>query len=322
MSLKTIGIYGAIVAATLVSAELLARVYDWSPGALDATSGDRLGSGRYYHSFEGAGDLVPNQDGHWVIWFHRPYHVQTNSAGLRNAEEPNAKAFRVLALGDSQTFGPYMANEDAWPAWAENALRDASAGGQAIQVFNGGIAGYTITDELALLREKGIAFKPKLVVLAVFENDVADLGRKLQRPPSGTEARLTIGLKSLARSSALVNLANAVKARMQLAAAGADIRRGEANPIAPREKGVADPALASRYGENFRTFFALAKANGIALAVIFIPSADNLKDDSSKTRPVITALAAEMKTPFLDLTLLLQRDPDENKTRKFSDNPT
>jgi hypothetical protein len=56
------------------------------------------------HGEPGAKRLV----GYYV---HRPYNVQTNSVGFRNTEEPSASAFQMLAVGDSQTFGPYLANE-------------------------------------------------------------------------------------------------------------------------------------------------------------------------------------------------------------------
>ena len=55
-------------------------------------------------------------------------------------------------------------------------------------MFNAGIVGYTIFDELAYLKDKAIAFKPQLVVLAVFENDLRDLlkvkGDARKRPRS------------------------------------------------------------------------------------------------------------------------------------------
>jgi hypothetical protein len=45
---------------------------------------------------------------------------------------------------------------------------------RAVQVFNAGVSGYSISDELAYPRE-GAVFQPSLVVLAAFENDVLDL---------------------------------------------------------------------------------------------------------------------------------------------------
>ncbi len=98
--------------------------------------------------------------------------------------------FRIPAIGDSQTFGAYNVNEDTWPAWAENDLKPARQAGPArFQVLNAGISGYTISDELAYLKDKGVALQPKLVLLAVIENDITDLRKELagtpQRPKSG-----------------------------------------------------------------------------------------------------------------------------------------
>src|SRR5690242_16484944 len=101
----------AVTGAVILGGEMLARSYAWSPAGPQGAARDTLGDNRYQFWPFGAGDLMPNQNGHWWVWFHRPYHVQTNSLGLRNAEEPGAEATRVLAVGDSQTFGPYVANE-------------------------------------------------------------------------------------------------------------------------------------------------------------------------------------------------------------------
>src|SRR6202521_5057634 len=174
-------VYGLIVLASLVGAELLFRIYDWSPRSGDFAAGDTLGLSRYNYSPDGFGDLVAGQDGHWATWFPRPYHVQTNSVGLRHTEEPSDTAFRILAVGDSQTFGPFLANDDTWPAWTEGYLRLRQRSDERTQVFNAGIVGYTITDELGYLRDKAIAFKPRLVILAVCENDLYDMRKERGR---------------------------------------------------------------------------------------------------------------------------------------------
>jgi lysophospholipase L1-like esterase len=277
---KTIATYAAIILATLAVGEILARTYDWTRPVREAAVGDALGPLRYNHSQTGAGDLAPNQDGHWITWFHRPYHVQTNSVGLRNSEEPSARAFRILAVGDSQTYGPYLTNEDTWPGWLDNALRRGKP--DSVQVLNAGVAGYTILDELALLREKGVAFRPNLVILAVFENDLGDLRKesngRVQRPTHKRGAGLMTDIENfLGKNSALIGLADHVKNRMQFAAAGVDIRRGEGDVAVPRAAEAAKPAIhpmASRYGDLFRQTVELLRSNGIPLAVIFIPSAD------------------------------------------------
>ena len=314
MKLRAIALYTTIVVTTLVVAEIAARVYDWTPSR-DTTGGDGLGQWRYYHSSTGYGDLVPNQDGHWVIWFHRPYHVQTNRVGLRNTEEPSNNAFRILAVGDSLTFGPYLANEDAWPAWAENYVRQYYHSTDRVQVFNAGIAGYTIADELAYLKEKGADFHPGLVVLAVCENDVDDLRKEhngvVQRPEGNALSNVERVIKAIARSSALGNLAVELKTQINFSALGIDTRRGEGNALPPSEVSAEYDRLARRYGELFRETVTLLKSRQIKLAVVFIPSSSAVDDSqASQIEPLIKTLTTETETPYLDLTPIMKREPD------------
>lgn len=314
--LRRTAVYLAIIVATLVAAESLARIFDWEPRAWDGSAGDGMGPLRYYHSPSGLGDLVPNQNGLWVIWFHRPYNVQTNSVGFRNIEEPSANAFQILAVGDSQTFGPYLANEDTWPAWSEAYLARHYNNGAPVRVFNAGIAGYTIVDELAYLREKGIHLKPNLVVLGVFENDINDLRKEkngvVQRPHDDVQSHAIIWLKALVRGSALFSIAERIKARMQLTAAGVDIRRGEPNATKPAQGPQDDhDTLAKRYGELFRETVTLLKSHSVPLAVIFIPAADNIaRAAPSEMERAIRALTVETGTPYLDLTPIMRAQTD------------
>lgn len=312
MKIRAALLYVVIIAATVLVAEVLARAYGWTPSRDDYTA-DRLGQWRYYHSSAGSGDLMPNQDGHWVIWFHRPYHVQTNSVGLRNTAELSNDGFRILAVGDSQTFGAYNVNEDTWPAWTENGLNLHYKQSGRVQVLNAGIAGYTISDELAYLKDKGVALQPKLVLLAVIENDITDLRKDLagtpQRPKEGALSSLQIALRALGRSSALVSVAEQVKTNMQFQAAGVDVRRGEGDTRAPTE--APPDELEKRYADLFRETAALLKGKSIPFAVFYIPSAEALDGGAKPTvEPVARRLAEETGTPYLDTTPILQRQPD------------
>ena len=213
-------------------------------------------------------------------------------------------------------FGPYLANEDTWPAWSEAYLAEHYHNDASIRVFNAGIAGYTILDELAYLREKGIHLKPNLVILGVVENDINDLRKEkngvVQRPHDDVQSRAIIWLKALVRDSALFSVAERIKSRMQLAAAGVDIRRGEPNATRPAQ-GLPDDhdTLARRYGELFHETVGLLKSQGIPLAVIFIPAADEgARAAPSEMEPTIRALTAETGTPYLDLTPVMRAQTD------------
>ncbi len=312
MKFSTAAVYAGIAVATLVGAEFVARIYDWQLASRDGISGDRLGQSRYYHSPSGAGDLVPSQDGHWVIWFHRPYHVQTNSLGLRNTEEPSDRAFRILAIGDSQTFGPYLANDDTWPFWTEVALRRHYGDADKVQVFNAGISGYSIADELAYMREKGVRFAPKLVILAAYENDILDLRREStpMRPKDDGFSRVQIALKTLGRSSALVALAQRARDSIERKNAGVDIQRGEGQVAAPDKKSDDFEAMASRYETLFGELATLLKQHAIPFGVIFIPPSEAFGSGTSLAGHVVERAAKANGVPFLDLAPAFAANPE------------
>ncbi len=106
------------------------------------------------------------------------YEVQVNSLGLRGPEiekRPPPGRTRILALGDSMTFGYYLEEYETWPARLEARLRDA---GHDVEVVNGGSGGWTIRSETLFLEERAIALEPDHVLIGFCANDIADLERE------------------------------------------------------------------------------------------------------------------------------------------------
>jgi lysophospholipase L1-like esterase len=99
--------------------------------------------------------------------------VQTNSWGLRDHEfapEPAPGTLRVLALGDSQTFGAGLALSETWPKQLERRLQ---AGPRRWEVVNAGVPGTdTWQHEIILRRLLELAHPNAAVVLALYVNDV------------------------------------------------------------------------------------------------------------------------------------------------------
>ncbi len=115
------------------------------------------------------GDLSPKSSSIWDIEPSSPYRVVTNSQGLRHQDElefPKTK-LRVLVLGDSFTFGPYLPNHDTYPAILDERLQD-------VEVINAGVASYTLQDVVELYRERAQFIEPDLIVLQVLDNDISD----------------------------------------------------------------------------------------------------------------------------------------------------
>jgi len=116
------------------------------------------------------GDLSSNHNSVWEIVPDLPYRVIANKQGLRmnyNLAFPKEKQ-RILILGDSCTFGPYLANYNTYPALLDKRYPDK-------EVINAGIAGYTITDETSLFIERAKYAEPDITILQVIDNDIYGL---------------------------------------------------------------------------------------------------------------------------------------------------
>jgi lysophospholipase L1-like esterase len=120
--------------------------------------------------------LSANYDG----WF-AGVPVRTNSLGFRDTREydltKRANVFRILVFGDSVTFGHGSVFEHTYPYLLE---RQLSAWRPDIdwQVWNLGIPGYNTSQELAQLLDLGPRYRPDLVIVGFFLNDVVE-----NRPP-------------------------------------------------------------------------------------------------------------------------------------------
>ncbi len=126
------------------------------------------------------------------VTFYRKYY-KLNSWGFRDRERQKAKpngAFRILALGDSFTFGAGIKfKEDLYTALLEEKLNRAGDHSLHFEVINTGIKGLGTAQQQQYLREKGLALDPDLVVVGHVLNDAEtpELKREIeQRSRSGT----------------------------------------------------------------------------------------------------------------------------------------
>ena len=102
--------------------------------------------------------------------------------GSPDAAAGRAGRPRVLALGDSFTFGYGVQAEEAWPARLQEELR--RRGMTRAEVINAGIPAYAPDQELDLLRELLPRWRPDLVILALYVgNDVAEVTLHRSAPP-------------------------------------------------------------------------------------------------------------------------------------------
>lgn len=114
-------------------------------------------------------ELVPNLDQDSV-----GAHVKTNSLGMRD-DEPLPRStpglFRILAVGDSVTFGWRVPVEANFCSLLEQQLAAQPLGARRFEVLNTGVSGYSSQDEAAAFEGKWLALEPDLVLLCYCMND-------------------------------------------------------------------------------------------------------------------------------------------------------
>ena len=168
--------------------------------------------------------------------------VSINADGMRDVahtREKPAGTWRIAVLGDSYAEALQVDREQAF--WAVMGARLGSCGalrGSRVEVLNFGVSGYDQAQELLVLREKVMAYRPDAVLLAVLTgNDIADnvpalaQGRRpyFHRGPGGvltldtSQARspgvLKLATLSLVRHLRVLQVVNAAWLRLTMGAA-------------------------------------------------------------------------------------------------------
>ncbi|MCC5870693.1 MAG: hypothetical protein JJU27_19510 [Gammaproteobacteria bacterium] len=103
------------------------------------------------------------------------WEFRTNSMGFRNDQEFSydkpSGILRVLSLGDSHTQGYEVRQEYTFSAALERYLERQ---GYQPEVINTGVSGFGTAEQLILLENEGLKFRPDIVVLGFFANDFED----------------------------------------------------------------------------------------------------------------------------------------------------
>ena len=100
---------------------------------------------------------------------YAPVRYVISNQGFRDRPIPpkTPDEFRVLLLGDSFTMGHAVEAEHTIPAYLEHELHD-TLGNRPVTVINGGVNGAGPLQALGMLRERGVALTPDVVLLQLF----------------------------------------------------------------------------------------------------------------------------------------------------------
>ena len=113
-------------------------------------------------------ELVPGASG-----FGRAgTYIHINADGFRDSEHSlhkDAGVFRIMVIGDSFTFGQGVNLEDTYSKYLERLINNK---GMTSEVINCGVIGYGMWQYLEVLKRKVIPYKPDLVILGIFIDDI------------------------------------------------------------------------------------------------------------------------------------------------------
>lgn len=138
--------------------------------------------------------------------------VVTNHYGMRDDDpiepRPN-RLVRIVAIGDSYTFGFRVANDETWPNVLERLLNENAGPGMRFEVLNMGVGGYSTRDEALVLKYKALGWKPDLVIIGYVTNDpeiepVQPLQSYFMKPAWWQHSHL---IRLMAKTTRLFNIA-------------------------------------------------------------------------------------------------------------------
>jgi lysophospholipase L1-like esterase len=207
--------------------------------------------------------LRPNSRGHF---FDNP--ISINSRGFRGAEFPLDKgpAYRIVALGESTTFGLNLGREDkTWPELLEQMIRQRLPARRPVEVINAGVPYYSLRENLARLPRDILPLQPDMIISYHGFNGFFLIDRALQRPR---------GPPAPAYRERPLKLLADCEYRLKMTW----YRRQRQGPVSPGGLDISRP-LDTEYAGAYRQLIQAARANGICLVLANYSMAVNEQSD-------------------------------------------
>ncbi len=242
-----------------------------------------------------------------------PYSVQTDDNGFRrdlkvSQKDPN---FKILVCGDSLTFGAHLHNSHTYTAILEYLLNENAIKNYKFGVFNTSKPGLTIPDYISYLKEKGLAFKPDLVIVPFFPNDISDLTPEHRRKFSYKAVNIGFlgNVKKQFRRLAIYNIVYSLKSSIQVKKTKKEIKKNKKNV---KNKKVSDKIIYDvgseiskkyygQYNKYFHEMLDLLKKNNTKVLYVLIPSDKKLDVKLEAPRDFVRKLCIDSATQYVDV---------------------
>lgn len=124
-------------------------------------------------AFDGYFKFPPSRTLHQYGMFAQPTPIRINAQGFRGKDfipEKPPGTYRIIAMGESSTFGFYARDEHTYPATLERLFAERVPG-RRVEVINAGIPDANSDNILAMLRQELIPYRPNFLTLYAGYND-------------------------------------------------------------------------------------------------------------------------------------------------------
>ena len=242
-----------------------------------------------------------------------------NAHGLRGKLVPFEKpagVYRILCVGDSSVFGDLVPFKEAFPARIEAQLNGRGVG-RRVQVVNGGVPGLSSHMIIQFLKEKGLKYKPDLVVLYVLNSEIllGPVPDKRLAPPAGLARAYNFALRSRVVRGLREGLKKTVFAARW---------KGKLVPRVSRKDMIA----------NVRRIVGMSRALGASVLLLVPPIKEGLDKvesqvrrgtfvkvagDSTRYQAALRKVAGKLGVPVVDVDALFKEGGKAPKKKYFAD---
>ena len=272
---KRIGLTAGAMLFAALTCELVARVV--FPAPPDPARQPQI---KYRVDPEIRYTPLPNQRG----WIDDGF-VTTNSLGFRGPEPVTPKPpqrFRIVAVGDSVTFGFGVNDRETFCAQTEALLREHMHGVD-LDVVNIAVPGFDTRQEVVLLRRSVSQLEPNLVLVGLYSNDIPDSledgtgGTLVATPRGDTSQVLQMNAAPtswwdiyLRKSRAVYTVGRALRRFARKGEWGMSRFTMELDILEGRNTAQLDEAWA-RVAKQFAELRSLAVTHGFSVGVVVLP---------------------------------------------------
>jgi len=268
-------------------------------------------------------ELVPGASG-----FGRAgTYININRDGFRDSEHSpykNVSVFRIMVIGDSFTFGMGVSLEDTYAKRLEQLINDA---GKTAEVINCGVIGYGMWQYLETLKRKVIPYKPDLVILGLFIDDIPP-----SIPPykhlnnwSGTNPYAQDASGVMSRSylwNFLKNWNRIFETKYRYRRGykylkGIEERKEATGPAHPETTwykimyGKLAKETYRDFSSTLKEFVRTCEATNIKVLIALIPDAAQLHEpERQAVNGFVAQTCREIGVPFVDVTKRLEKEED------------